>query len=231
MNLNYFFEYIDELNYKDLFNNCTDVISVFGKLNNYIEENTKDKQINEALCSKFVSINGNYIIGENTKISDFVTINGPVIIGKNVEILEGALIRPYTIIGDNCVIGHSSEIKHSIIMNRAKVASFAFVGDSIIGYKTRIGSGVILANRRFDQGSVLLKKENEVIDLKTTFFGSVIGDKTRLGAGVITYPGTFIGQNTWIYPNTSVKGFIPSLKRVSEKKELYITDNKNYDLE
>ena len=70
-----------------------------------------------------VSLNGNYIIGENTQISDFVTIMGPVIIGKNVKIMPGVFIRPYTIIGDDCEIGHGSEIKHAIIMDNGKVIS------------------------------------------------------------------------------------------------------------
>ena len=230
MNLDYFFKHINELSYKGLFDNCNNVLDVFDKLNNYIEEKVRGIQECKADCAKFVSLNGNYIIGENTKISDFVTIVGPVIIGNNVKIMPGVFIRPYTIIGDNCEIGHGSEIKHAIIMNKAKVASHTFVGDSIIGYKTRVGSGTILANRRFDQRNVMLKKENEIVDLKTDFFGSVIGDSTRLGANVTTYPGTFIGENTWIYPNTVVKGFIASLKRVSNIKELYITDNKEYEL-
>lgn len=230
MKLDYYFEHISELSYKDLFNNCDNVLDVFDKLNNYIDKKTKDIKECKGDCASFVSLNGNYIIGENTKISDFVTIVGPVIIGNNVKIMPNVFIRPYSIIGDNCEIGHGSEIKHAIIMDKAKVASHTFVGDSIIGYKTRIGSGTILANRRFDQGNVVLKKEEEVIDLKTDFFGSVIGDKTRLGANTTTYPGTFIGRNTWIYPNTIVRGFIPSLKRVSNVRELYITDNKEYEL-
>ena len=230
MKLDYYFAKINELSFKDLFNNCKSVSDVFDKLNNYINEKTNGLNECKGLCSKFVSLNGDYLIGDNTEINDFVTIEGPVIIGNNVKIMPGAYIRSYTIIGDNCVIGHGSEIKHSIIMDNAKVASNAFVGDSIIGYKTRIGSGVVLANRRFDQGSVTLKKDNEVIDLNSDFFGSVIGDSARLGANVTTYPGTFIGRNTWIFPNTIVKNFIPSLKRVSNIKEMYITDNIEYEL-
>lgn len=230
MNLNDFFNHICDLDYSDLFDKCNDVLDVFKKLDNYIEEKTNNTKKCDTEYTNLVSLSGNYIIGKNTKISDFVTIEGPVIIGNNVSIMPGAYIRPYSIIGNNCIIGHNSEIKHVIIMDKAKVASNAFVGDSIIGYKSRIGSGTILANRRFDQSNVVLKNEGKIIDLKTDFFGSVIGDKTRLGANVTTYPGTFIGMNTWIYPNTSIKGFIPSLKKVSNIKELYITDNKEYDL-
>lgn len=228
--LNYYFNHLEELSFKDLFFDSKNVLEIFDKLENYLDEKTKNKQECLAKVSKFVSLNGDYIIGENTKISDFTTIVGPVIIGKNVKIMPGAFIRPYTIIGDDCEIGHGSEIKHAIIMDKAKVASHVFVGDSLIGYKTRIGSGAILANRRFDQGQVVLKKDDKILELNHDFFGSVIGDSSRLGANTTTYPGTFIGKYTWIYPNTVVSGFIPNLKRVSNVKELYITDNKEYDL-
>jgi len=230
MELNYFFAHINELSFKDLFDDCCDIVEVFQKLNSYLEEKTKKIQENHSECSEFVSLNGNYYIGHNTKIGASTTIIGPVIIGNNVNIMPGALIRPYTIIGDNCEVGHGSEIKRAIVMDKAKVASHTFVGDSVIGYKARIGSGTILANRRFDQGIVVLKKDGEVISLQSDFFGSVIGDQSRLGANTTSYPGTFIGKNTWIYPGTCIKGFIPSLKRVSNKSELCITDNKEYDL-
>ena len=220
-----FFEHLEEQSFEELFINNEYPYDVLLNLNNYIEEKTKNvvntKQFNNVIIGE------QCLIGNNCTIYPNVVILGPVIIGDNVEIMSGAVIRPYSLIGDNCSIGHASEIKHSILMNNAKVASLSFVGDSIIGYKSRIGSGTILSNRRFDQANVTLKYNDEKIDLKSAFFGSIVGDKSRLGAHVTTYPGTFIGHDTWIFPNTSVKGFIPSLKRVSTEK---VTDNQEYDL-
>lgn len=230
MELSYFFKCIDELSYKDVFDNCVYPQDVLNKLSDYVKEKVKEMRTNNGEVSNFTFINGEYYIGGNTKIGANVTIEGPVYIGKNVTIMPGALIRPYTLIGDNVVVGHSCEVKHSIVMNGAKVQSFTFIGDSIIGNKTRIGSGTILANRRFDQGNVLFKCDDDCVDLGTDFFGGVVGDNTRLGANVTMYPGTFVGMNTWIYPGTVVKGFIPSLKRVSMKNDYFITPNKEYIL-
>ena len=44
-----------------------------------------------------------------------------------------------------------------------KVASLDFVGDSILGKSTRIGSGCILANRRFDQKNIEIKIDGKKI--------------------------------------------------------------------
>jgi len=173
---------------------------------------------------------GNYYIGPGTVLYNNVTIMGPVYIGKNVEILPGATIRPGTIISDNCSVGHGSEIKHSVLFGGAKVASLAFVGDSVLGKSARIGSGVITANRKFDQSNATLKLEEDIHDLGADFFGTIIGDRSRLGANSVTQPGTHIGPDTWIFPLTNVRGFIPREKRVFTEGALCMTENEVIDL-
>ena len=190
----------------------------------------ENMQINKAEVGDYCSITGNYFIDEGTKIHANVTIQGPVLIGKNVEIQSGALIRPGSIIGDGCSVGHCSEIKHSILQNKSKVASLAFAGDSILGKSARLGSGTILANRRFDQSNIKIKIGENKVDTNTDFFGSIIGDNTRLGANVASLPGTFIGPFTWVLPTLQVRGFIPEGKRLFPKTEYTITDNEKIEL-
>lgn len=230
--LEYYFKSIEEFTFKDVFDNYKYPWEVLKNINGYIKKYMKDKdmKINKAEVGDFCSITGNYFIDEGTKIHANVTIQGPVLIGKNVEIQSGALIRPGTIIGDNASVGHCSEVKHSILQNKSKVASLAFVGDSILGKSTRIGSGTILANRRFDQKDITIKMNGEVISTNTDFFGSIIGDNTRLGANSTTVPGTFIGPYTWILPTVQVRGFMPAEKRVFPTAEYKITDNPKVEL-
>ena len=148
LKLEYYFKHMEEFSQKEIFKNCTYVWEPLNKINNYLQTKIVEPniKINKAKTGEFCSITGNYFIDEGTRIGANVSIEGPVMIGKNVTIQSGALIRPGTIIGDNCVIGHSCEAKHSIIQNKAKVQSFTFCGDSIIGKGTRVGSGTILAN-------------------------------------------------------------------------------------
>lgn len=232
LELNYYFEHMDEFRNKEIFEDCRYVWEPLNKVKEYINKTIveTDTKINKGSVEQFVSISGHYFIDEGTKIGANVTIQGPVIIGKNVEIQSGALIRPWTIIGDNCVVGHGSEIKHAVLQNKAKVASLNFVGDSILGKSTRIGSGCILANRRFDQKNIPIKINGEKFDTCTDFFGAIIGDNTRLGANSTTIPGTCIGPYTWIFPTVQVRGFVPAEKRIMPKAEYTIKDNPKVEL-
>ena len=173
---------------------------------------------------------GNFFIGEGTVIYGDVTIIGPVYIGKNCEIMPGAVIRPYSIIGDKCNIGHGSEVKHTVMFGGSKVASLAFVGDSVLGASARIGSGVITANRKFNQSNATLKLDGTRHDLGDSYFGVILGDSSRLGANCVTQPGTHIGPYTWIFPMTNVRGFIPREKRVYFEQSLRMDENEIVEL-
>ena len=232
LELKYYFEHMDEFPNKEIFEGCTYVWEPLLKINDYlnkiiVEPNIK---INNAETGEYTSITGNYLIGEGTKIGANVSIEGPVIIGKNVTIQAGALIRPGSIIGDDAVIGHSCEVKHAIIQNKAKVQSFTFCGDSIIGKSTRIGSGTILANRRFDQKNITIKIDSNIYDTETDFFGAIVGDNTRLGANCTSIPGTCVGPYTWILPTVQVRGFIPREKRIYPVENYKVLDNPKVEL-
>ena len=233
LKLDYYFKNMDEFTFKGVFEGCTYPWEALSNIKEYINKfmNNEEMKINKASeIGEFCSITGNYFIDEGTKIHSNVTIQGPVLIGKNVEIQSGALIRPGSIIGDNACVGHCSEVKHSILQNKSKVASLAFVGDSILGKSTRIGSGIIVANRRFDQKNITIKMNGEKIDTGSDFFGGIIGDSTRLGANVATLPGAFIGPYTWIMPGLQIRGFVPAEKRLFPKTEYVMTDNEKVEL-
>ena len=235
LNLSYYFNnYQQNHIIKQLTQNITNVWDMRNNANKFLEQNVTQKNLKEnngTLVGENVTFIGNYYIGEGTKIYPGAVIEGPVYIGKNVSIMPGAYVRPGTITGDKCVIGFNSEVKNSIIQDGAKIASLAFVGDSILGKSARIGSGVITANRRFDQKNIKLKQNNgDKIDTGTDFFGCILGDYARIGASSVTSPGTLIGPYTWIYPSTSVHGFISKEKRVYNKSNWTIEDNVKIEL-
>ena len=232
LEIEYFFSETQNFTFKEVFKDFKYPWEVLRYIKEYLNKELveKDVKVNKAEVGEFCSITGNYFIDEGTKIHANVTIQGPVLIGKNVEIQSGALIRPGSIIGDNAVVGHCSEVKNSILQNKAKVASLAFVGDTILGKSTRIGSGVILANRRFDQKNIEVKIDGKKYDTGIDFFGSIIGDSSRLGANATAVPGTFIGPYTWILPTVQVRGFVPKEKRIYPLAQYRIEDNPRVEL-
>ena len=178
----------------------------------------------------FVDIEGPVFIGPNTHIQSGVQITGPVYIGAGVHIHHGAQLRSGTIIGDLSVVGHSAELKASVCMAGSKMQSGVFVGDSFLGLGARLGSGTILSNRRFDQGTISMGHGNVKLPTERKFLGAIIGDNSRLGANAVTSPGTLIGPNTWISSLVNVWGFTPRNKQVLLKQDLEIRDKEDFHL-
>ena len=232
LKLEYYFKEMEGFRFKEVFEGCISPWEALTNIKLFLQREVveKDLHVNKAEVGEFCSIKGNYFIDEGTVIHPNVTIEGPVMIGKNVEIQSGALIRPGSIIGDNCVVGHGSEIKNTIMQNKSKVASLAFAGDTILGKSTRIGSGIILANRRFDQKNIVIKINGEKIDSGRDFFGAIVGDSSRIGANAATLPGTMIGPYTWILPTLQVRGFIPAEKRLYPNQNYRMEDNPKIEL-
>lgn len=231
--IDYYFAHVNEFFAAELFTDCEQVWEPLKRIDAFLAEKVVKPglKVNKAAqTGEFVALMGNYFIDEGTIIGPNVSIEGPVWIGKNVTIQPGALLRPGTIIGDDAVIGHACEAKHCIIQNKAKVQSFTFCGDSIIGKSTRIGSGTILANRRFDQSNIPVRVKGQQFDSGIDFFGSIVGDNTRLGANCTANPGTLIGPYTWILPTVQVYGFVPAETRLMSTSEPAVSENPKVEL-
>jgi UDP-N-acetylglucosamine diphosphorylase / glucose-1-phosphate thymidylyltransferase / UDP-N-acetylgalactosamine diphosphorylase / glucosamine-1-phosphate N-acetyltransferase / galactosamine-1-phosphate N-acetyltransferase len=178
-----------------------------------------------------VSISGPVHIGKGSKIHPFVTIQGPVIIGENVSVRSHSIIRSQAYISSDCVVGHSADVKRSICLNGAKMQCGIFLGDSILGCGARIGSGVITANRKFDQTEVSFKdKDSKLHKSGREFFGAIVGRYCRLGANVVTYPGTIIQEHTWVGAGCVLHGIYGPDQFVSVKQDLMIRPKKRLKL-
>lgn len=152
-------------------------------------------------------------IGAGTMLETGAIIKGPCVIGENCEVRQGAYLRGNVIVGDECVIGHVTEVKNSIFMNRSNAGHFAYVGDSIIGSNVNLGAGTKLANLRFrtpDQidagsfGEVTTVYEGKETSTGLSKLGALIGDYSEIGCNTVTAPGALIGMGCWVYPNTTV---------------------------
>ena len=203
--------------------NALDALNNIADLFVGIQENRILGQV-----SQQVSISGPVHIGKGTKIHPFVTIEGPVIIGENVSVRSHSIIRSQAYIGSDCVVGHSADVKRSICLNGAKMQCGIFLGDSVLGCGARIGSGVITANRKFNQTEVYVKDSASSLPRKSgrEFFGAIIGRYCRLGANVVTYPGTIIQEHTWVGAGCVLHGTYGPDQFVSVKQELDIRPKK-----
>jgi bifunctional N-acetylglucosamine-1-phosphate-uridyltransferase/glucosamine-1-phosphate-acetyltransferase GlmU-like protein len=147
---------------------------------------------------------GNKIdIGKGALVEGGSLIKSPAIIGECTEVRQGAYLRGYCLTGKRCVVGHTTEVKHSIFLNDAKAGHFAYLGDSILGQDANLGAGTKFANLKFLGGNVSIRTENGLVDTGRRKFGAILGDGAQTGCNSVTNPGTIIGQEGILMPNTT----------------------------
>lgn len=205
--LAYYFEKLEDTIGREAFDDITHPWEALRRKDDRLFQ--FQKSVIEVTVHETAVISGLVKIGKGAVIEPYAVIEGPAIIGENTVVRSHVLIRPFSVIGRNCVVGHSSEIKNSLVMDEAKVASFCFVGDSVVGFGARIGSFTVTENRRFDQKEITFKVQGQVFQTGTDKMGCVMGDFARTGGGCTIAPGTLIGKYSWIYTDTNAFGFIP----------------------
>lgn len=141
--------------------------------------------------------------GTGVLVESGAMIRSPAIIGEMSEVRQGAYLRGYCLAGRRCILGHATEVKHSIFLDDAKAGHFAYLGDSILGNGTNLGAGTKFANLRFLPGNVTLRIDGERIDTGRRKLGAILGDHTQTGCNSVTNPGTILGRNCVLMPNTT----------------------------
>lgn len=153
----------------------------------------------------YTFLSENVIVGENVKIYPGATLEGPAIIGSRTEIRPGAFIRGSLITGEGCVIGNSSELKNSILLDGVQVPHYNYVGDSVLGNRAHMGAGSICSNLKADGKNVIIRADrNYETGLRKV--GAFLGDGADIGCGCVLNPGTIVGKNTSVYPLTALRG-------------------------
>ena len=93
------------------------------------------------------------------------------------------------------MVGHSSEIKNTIMMPNSKAPHFNYVGDSILGTGVNLGAGTKISNVRLDRRTVLIGLSNgERIDSGLKKVGGMVGDKMKLDVMLLPIQGLLLPQ-------------------------------------
>ena len=155
-------------------------------------------------------------IAKSAKVFPSAYIGGPCIVGENAEVRHCAFVRGSALIGAGAVVGNSTELKNVILFDGVQVPHYNYVGDSILGYKSHMGAGSITSNVKSDKTLVSIKDHEDATKIESGLkkFGAILGDHVEIGCGSILNPGTVIGQNTNVYPLSSVRGVV-------EKNSIY----------
>lgn len=186
-----------------IFEGCTYPWEVLPKIKDYILElgSSLDKE-------QYNKVSENVWVAKTATIAPTAYIKGPAIIGENTEVRHCAFIRGNAIVGDNCVVGNSTELKNVILFNNVQVPHYNYVGDSILGFHSHMGAGSITSNVKSDKKLVTVKGKNKKIETGLKKFGAILGNNVEIGCGSVLNPGCVVGENTNIYPLSSVRGVI-----------------------
>ncbi len=165
-----------------------------------IEEDVKGQ------IEDYVTVKGKVYIGENSVIKSGSYIEGDVWIGDDCIVGPNAYLRSGTVLCGKNKVGASSEIKNSILMYQAKAPHHNYVGDSIVGRNSNLGSGTKIANLRLDKENIEVIHQGKKIDSGRRKFGAIIGDNVNTGINASINTGTILGNDVSIGPNALVSG-------------------------
>jgi carbonic anhydrase/acetyltransferase-like protein (isoleucine patch superfamily) len=146
------------------------------------------------------------IIGAGSVVEPGALIKGPTIIGENTEIRQGAYMRGNCLVGNGCVVGHTTEIKSSIMLDGAKAGHFAYIGDSILGKDVNLGAGTKLANLKMIPGKIIITVSRKFHNTGRRKLGAILGDRTETGCNSVTSPGTLMEPRSIVYSGITVPG-------------------------
>jgi len=171
----------------------------------YVQELTDKLNVSEYICHE-----NNVWIHKTATVAITAYLGADIIVGANTFIGHCAYVRGPVIIGEEVTIGNSTEVKNCILFDKVSIPHFNYVGDSIMGYKSHFGAGVITSNVKSDSSPVSVNFDCERIDTHLKKFGAIVGDNVEVGCNAVLNPGTIIGANATIYPLSMVRGFIPA---------------------
>lgn len=220
----------DRIRTADLFECDTDYISplfeceypweMLPKISDHIQ-----KLLREGIPG-FRLLKEGVLVGENVRIAPTATVDGPAVIGPDTEILPGAFVRWNVITGPGCTIGNSTELKNCVLLRRATVPHYNYVGDSVLGVRAHMGAGAVCSNLKADGRNVVI---HGIRDYETGLrkIGAILGDGADIGCGCVLNPGTVIGKNTSVYPLTATRGVYPAECIVKSVRDVVVREKRD----
>ena len=204
-------DYLDltQTAHRVLFEHTANVWEAIDKIAAYLKFSLRPAVLGELVGKPYIG--EDVFVGEGTIIEHGAMIKGPAWIGARCHVRNGCYVRENVVVGDDAVLGNSCEFKNCLLFNGAQVPHFNYVGDSVLGYKSHLGAGVILSNVKLDHGEVMVEAENgERIGSGLRKFGAILGDHAEVGCNAVLNPGSIIGRNSVVYPGAQWRGVLPA---------------------
>ena len=169
----------------------------------------------EGAIEENVACTGEIHLGKGSILKSGTYVEGPVWIGENCVVGPNAYLRSGTVLCGMNKVGASTEIKNSILLKNAKAPHHNYVGDSIIGENSNLGSGTKIANLRFDKEEIEVIHSGKKTNTGRKKLGAILGNNVNTGINASINAGTILGNNVKIGPNTIVSGTYESQSTIA----------------
>lgn len=151
----------------------------------------------DTVIGRDVVIEPNVFFGPGVTIEDDVTIHAfthieGASIAAGASIGPFARIRPKSKIGENATIGNFVEVNRSTVKAGAKSKHVSYLGDAVIGAKSNIGAGTVIANY-------------DGFDKQDT----VIGDRAFIGSNSTIIAPVKIGNGAYVAAGSAITTAVP----------------------
>ena len=131
-------------------------------------------------------------------------IEGPALIREGAAVGPNAYIRGSTVVGPDAHVGHSVEVKNSVLMADASVGHLSYVGDSVLGRGVNFGAGTNVANLRHDDANVRVTVKGDRVDTGRRKLGAVVGDGAKTGINTSLNAGVKLGADETTGPGEAL---------------------------
>lgn len=157
------------------------------------------------------SVSGRVWMDASVALPSYGSIAGPAWIGTGVRLLPGCYLRGNVIVGAGSKIGHDSEVKNSLLLEKVQAPHRPYIGDSVLGNGAHLGAGVVLSNLRLDQRNVTIRVPGAApVDTGMRKLGAILGDSAEIGCNTVLNPGTILGPRAVVGPGAVFGGVLPA---------------------
>jgi len=127
----------------------------------------------DASIGRGVIIEGPAVIEHGVRIDHYAVIKGPVYIGPRVFIGAHSFVRGGTAIHDGALVGAYSEVKRSVLCEKAYISSHSYIADSVVGCGAKVAPYTVTLNTPYEgaTGEILIMSTRPLEGLKV---GAVI---------------------------------------------------------
>ncbi|WP_084509824.1 bifunctional sugar-1-phosphate nucleotidylyltransferase/acetyltransferase [Haloplanus natans] len=150
------------------------------------------------------TLRGAVVVEEGAHVKEGVTIEGPALIREGATVGPNAYVRGSTVVGPDARVGHSVEVKNSVLMAGATVGHLSYVGDSILGRDVNFGAGTTVANLRHGDEDVKTVVKGEVTSTNRRKFGVVLGDGAKTGINTTLNAGVMLPAGSRTMPDETI---------------------------